>query len=245
MIKILFIFLSGIFAGWVNVLAGGGSFLTLPALTYSGLGIDIANGTNRLAILLQNIAAVYKFRKSGILEWKKAFKVALPILLGAVAGSSIVVSIPKDLLKRIVGFLLIGMFIFMVRNKDKLIKETRVHESKLIRFLASFGTGLYGGFIQAGVGFFLIYTFTNIEGMDIVKANAYKVFSALLYTIFIIPIFIISRKFDFISGLILSAGNIIGAFISTGMAVKRGSKFVRLVVYAAMIASAVLFISGF
>lgn len=245
MVKFLFLFLSGIFAGWVNILAGGGSFLTLPVLTYSGLGIDVANGTNRLAILFQNIAAVYKFKKAGILEWKKAFKVSFPILLGAIAGSSIVVSIPRNLLKRIVGLLLIGMFIFMVKNRDKLIKETKVHKSKIVRFLAAFGTGLYGGFIQAGVGFFLIYTFTNIEGMDIVNANAYKVFSALLYTIVIIPIFITSGKFDLVSGLILSAGNIIGAYISTGVAVKKGNKFVRLVVYAAMIASAVLFLSGF
>jgi Sulfite exporter TauE/SafE. len=60
----ILIFLSGIASGFLNVVAGGGSLITLPLLTMLGMGIDIANGTNRIAILLQNIVAVRNFHKN-------------------------------------------------------------------------------------------------------------------------------------------------------------------------------------
>ncbi len=241
---VLGVFLAGIFAGFVNILAGGGSFLTLPVLTYSGLGLDVANGTNRLAIFLQNVVAVYKFKKGKRLKWKKAFGIALPILIGAVWGSLIAVNLPKDLLKRIVGILLIVVFFFMYKSRDKIIVSRRVNCSWIVKYLAYVAVGIYGGFIQAGVGFFLIYTITTFEGTDIVETNAYKVFSVLLYSLPVIGIFIMSGNFSLIYGLILSAGNMTGAYVGTKMALVKGAKWVRNIVFVAMITSGVLFITG-
>ncbi len=236
-------FLAGIFAGWVNVLAGGGSFLTLPALTYSGLGIDVANGTNRLAILLQNIVAVAKFRKSGFLDFKKALVISSMVLGGALLGSIIAVSMPKEILKKTAGFLLLVILFFMIRKRKRLV-ERGEKKSLFIRIPAFLATGVYGGFIQAGVGFFLIYDLVALEGMDVVQANAYKVFTILVYTAAILPVFILSGKFDLIGGLILSAGNMIGAYLGTRAAVSKGAGWVRWVVIIALASSATLFILG-
>ena len=242
--KELFIIAAGTFAGWVNVLAGGGSFLTLPALTCTGLGIDVANGTNRLAILLQNIVATGRFIRAGMIELKRAFLISAILLSGALVGSSIAVSISKSLLKKIAGLLLLGILVFMLRNRDKLIQKDREKAGIIIRILAFFGTGIYGGFIQAGVGFFLIYDLTCLEGMDVVEANAYKVFSILIYTAVVIPIFVIAGKFDLLSGLILSAANMLGAYLGTRTALKKGTRWVRWVLLIALGVSSILFILG-
>ena len=240
----VFVLLSGIFAGWVNVLAGGGSFLTLPLLTYSGLGLDVANGTNRLAIFLQNVVAVYRFWREGKLELKKALQIAIPITIGAVIGSMGATLLPKEALKRIVGVLLIFVFIFMFRKRKEILRRRNVKRSWISKTLSYIGTGLYGGFIQAGVGFFLIYVLTTFEGLDIVEANAYKVFTVLFYSVPVIVVFSMGGKFSALEGLILSLGTMIGAYFGTKSATKKGAKWVEGVVFTAMILSAALFILG-
>jgi uncharacterized membrane protein YfcA len=102
--------------------------------------------------------------------------------------------------------------------------------------------GIYGGFLQAGVGFFLMSALVLLEGFDLVKTNAAKVFIILCYTIVSLTIFAINGKVDFLAGLVLGIGGAIGGYIAAHTAIKKGAGFIRYIVFAAVIVSAIRYI---
>ncbi len=106
---------------------------------------------------------------------------------------------------------------------------------KWLEFLIFLILGFYGGFIQAGVGFVFLATLNLIEEFSLIKANAVKVFIIMCYTFFAVLIFAISGKIIWKYGLILSAGNIIGAYIGVKTAIRKGEKFVRIVLTMAIV----------
>jgi uncharacterized membrane protein YfcA len=236
------VYLVGIIAGFMNVLAGGGSMLTLPMLSLLGLDVGVANGTNRVAILLQNIVAAEQFKKKKVNVLKRSLILAIPATLGAIVGSTIAVQMNEDLFKKLIGFFFIFLAIFLVWKPK--VWEKGIGLPKNLRWLSYiifFGVGIYGGFIQAGVGFLFILSLVLAEGMDIIKTNAAKVTIIALYTIASLIIFIINGKVNWIAGLTLAAGNITGAIFGTHFAILKGAKWVRYVLFAAVILSTIKF----
>ncbi|MBO8160307.1 MAG: sulfite exporter TauE/SafE family protein [Thermosipho sp. (in: Bacteria)] len=238
----ILLFFSGIGAGFVNVLAGGGSMLTLPVLTLLGLDISVANGTNRVGILLQNLIATKNFKKGNVLNLKEGLKLALPATIGAIFGTFTVLNIDKNLLKKIIGIIFLAMSFFIL-YKPKVWEEGKeVNKNYLLSFILFLGIGFYGGFIQAGVGFFLIASLVFVEGNNIIKTNALKVFIVLCYTSFSFAIFLINGKVDLIKGLILALGTMTGAKIGTNAALKSGARFVRFIVFIMIVISAIKYL---
>lgn len=239
----LLLFLSGIGAGFVNVLAGGGSMITLPVLTLLGLDISVANGTNRVGILLQNVIATRNFRKGNVLSLKEGFLLALPATIGAIFGTFTVLNIDKNILEKIIGFIFLFMSIFILYEPKVWEEGRKVKKNYLVSFIIFFLIGFYGGFIQAGVGFFLIASLVFIEGNNIIKTNALKVFIVLCYTSFSFVIFLLNGKVDILKGLVLALGAMLGAKIGTNAALKSGAKFVRFIVFIMIIISAIKYIA--
>ncbi|MDI6863504.1 MAG: sulfite exporter TauE/SafE family protein, partial [Pseudothermotoga sp.] len=145
------VFLSGIASGFLNVVGGGGSLITLPLLTLLGMDLSIANGTNRIAILMQNITAVRSFYKDKVLPVKLSLLCAIPATIGSIAGTYVVVNIPQTLLKKIVGVLLLVMAFFIIAKPSMWSGQKKERLNVALIVLAFFGIGFYGGFIQAGV----------------------------------------------------------------------------------------------
>ncbi|WP_126993445.1 sulfite exporter TauE/SafE family protein [Thermosipho globiformans] len=238
----LFLFFAGVAAGFINVLAGGGSMLTLPVLTLLGLDISVANGTNRVGILLQNIIATKNFKKHRLFTLKEGFIIALPATIGAIFGTFTVLNLNKELLEKIIGTIFLVMSFFIL-YKPKVWEEGKsVNRNYLVTFLVFFAIGFYGGFIQAGVGFFLILGLVLVEGNNIIKTNALKVFIVLNYTVFSFLIFLFNGKVDIIKGLVLATGTMIGANLGTKTALKTGAKFVRIFVFLMIVISAIKYI---
>ncbi len=172
-------------------------------------------------------------------------KIAIPMAFGAFVGANIAVGLDREVLKRIVGFILLSMVYFVIR-KGKLIEmglKKRL-ENRFIASLMFFLVGIYGGFIQAGVGFFVLMSLLVFEGMGLSEGNAYKVFSILFYTPIAMYVFIAGGKFDPVSGMVLSGGNVLGAYFGTKIATSRSVAWMRHILVAMMIVSAVLFITG-
>lgn len=236
------VFFAGTIAGFLNVVAGGGSMITLPILTTLGMGIDVANGTNRIAILLQNLVAIHRFRKKKVLNMKTAFFLSLPSLFGAILGSFVAIQIEKDLLERLVGILLLTMAVFLVWKPKLWLEERKGSKNTLLKILVFFLIGIYGGFIQAGVGFLLILGITLMEGTDLVKTNAIKVFIVAVYTIFSILIFLVGKKVDLIAGAILSFGNMTGAIFGAKFTIEKGANWIRWIVFLAVVISSIRYI---
>jgi len=229
---------TGVAAGFINTTAGGGSMLSIPLLMFIGLPANVANGTNRIAIVLQNIVAVSTFRKKKIIDLKTDYRLALPAIVGAIAGAFIAVEINVDLLKNVIAGLMVVMLFVVVLKPEAWVKEKagKVHaKPSLLQYVIFFFVGVYGGFIQMGIGFFMLAALVLGAGFDLVKANAIKVFIALLYTICALAIFFYHKQVDVVAGLILAVGNMIGAWLGVHFQVKGGAKYVRYVLIGAMV----------
>jgi uncharacterized membrane protein YfcA len=231
---------AGFAAGFINTLAGSGSLITLPLLIFLGLPANIANGTNRVAILLQNVVAVGSFRRQKVLDLRGGMLLALPAMVGAVIGAQIAVNLDELVIRRTVGILMVIMF-FVVLVKPRQWLEGKSDDKKgislILKILVFFIIGAYGGFIQAGVGIFLLAGLVLGAGYDLVRANAVKLLIVLCFTVFALLIFIFNDQVDWKTGLILALGNMTGAWIASRIAVKRGAKFVRWFLLAVLLVS--------
>jgi hypothetical protein len=232
--------LVGITAGFINTLAGGGSALSLPMLIFLGLPANMANGTNRIAILLQNMVGTSGYRREKVLDLRKGWVMGIAALLGAIPGALFAISLDELLMRKIIGGVLVVMLILVVFKPGIWLKTKAgkpIVSNKIFSFLVFFLIGVYGGFIQAGVGFFLLAALVLLEGMDLVRSNAVKVFIILMYTPIALLIFILNHQVDYKLGLLLAVGNMTGAWIGSKVAVSWGPKFIRWILMFALVIS--------
>jgi len=234
-IHLIILFLFGILAGIINVNAGGGSSLTLPMLLFLGLDGAVANGTNRIAILLQNVSAVLSFKNENHHNFKVSFKLALFTLPGAIIGAFSAIHISNALFEKILAVIMIGVIItmFIPKKTIKTIEELSKKQKAYV-YLAMFGVGFYGGFIQVGVGFLLMASLYYLMKQSLVMVNMHKVFIVLIYTIPALLIFILSGNIDWGYGLTLAGGNMLGAWWGAKFTVKGGDKFIKAILVVAI-----------
>jgi uncharacterized membrane protein YfcA len=214
--------------------AGGGSFLTLPLLIFLGYPPSLANGTNRVGILAQNVVAVLGFHRHGALDRRLGLLAALPATLGAGFGAWAALAIGDDAFRRILAVLmLVAAFGTLFRAGSASGATNR--SVRPVLFAASFfGVGVYGGFVQAGIGF-LILAVTTAAGIDLVRANALKVLCVLVFTPLALSVFALDGKVDWAAGLALAAGSLVGARLGVQFTVTRGQGTLRIVVQVAIV----------
>lgn len=231
---ILILFGVGTIAGILNVMAGGGSTLTLPTLIFLGLDATVANGTNRIAILVQNISAIYSFKREKFSKFKISFKMSLFTLPGAILGAIAATKIEGEAFEKILGIVMIGVIVTMLIPRKQKFYEEKIEKVPWLVYLAMFGVGFYGGFIQVGVGFILMAVLHYMLKENLVLVNVHKVFVVFIYTIPAIIIFAISDSIDWFYGISLAAGNATGGWWSAKLSVKKGEKIVKWVLLIAI-----------
>jgi uncharacterized membrane protein YfcA len=224
---------AGLMVGFINTLAGGGSIISLSVLMALGLPPTLANGTNRVGIIIQTLTATTSFRQQKVLETKKAIKLAIPATLGSIIGAFIALDINEDVFEKAIGVIMLIMLVFIFYNPKKYIYGNKFIEDKPFTwktYLIFFLIGIYGGFIHMGVGYFLLLAIVMGAGFDLVKANAIKVFVVLLYIPFSLLVFIYYGQVNWLYGLIIAIGSVSGAYIASRMAVNKGVDFVKWVI---------------
>ncbi len=238
-IELLILFGVGLLAGLLNVLAGGGSSITLPVLIFLGLDGSVANGTNRVAILLQNIFATASYHKQKVTRLRMSMTLATLTLPGAIIGALAATRISNEWFERILGVVLIAIIISMFLPQNKFSGDTLSEEGdkNWLVYPAMFAIGFYGGFIQVGVGFLIMAALYHLLKMNLVFVNIHKVFIILLYTIPALLIFIFTGNVDWKFGLSLAAGNALGGYGAAHLSLKHGVEFIR---YALIIAILVM-----
>lgn len=232
--------LGGVLAGFINTLAGSGSLITLPLLMLAGLPATVANGTNRVAIVLQNAVGLKGFHKHGLLDGRGAWKLVIPSVLGAILGAQLAVELPEAAMKMAIVVLMVVMLGVILVQPKRWLEGKAPHERKFgwVQAVVFFGIGVYGGFIQAGVGVFLLAGLVLAGGYDLVRANAVKVLIVLCSAIVALGVFVWGGKVNWPVGLLLAAGNMTGAFIATATAAKKGARFVRWLLIVVVILAA-------
>jgi len=235
LVGILILFAVGAVAAFINVNAGGGSSLTLPALIFLGLDPTVANGTNRVAILFQNISAVQSFKQEKFFEIKNSLILSALTLPGAIAGAIIAVKISNELFEKILGVIMILIIITMLLPKKKTEKTNSDFTIDWKIALSMLIVGFYGAFIQVGVGFLLMASFQYLMKLDLIRVNMHKVFVVFIFTIPALLVFMITDNINWYYGLTLSAGNIFGGWWGAKLSVKKGEKLIKFVLIIAIL----------
>ena len=235
------LFVVGFIAAVINVIAAGGSFLTLPLLLFLGLPATIANGTNRVGVLSQNISAVLGFHRHQVLPVKWALGVSVPALLGASIGVWAALNVPEIAFRRILSVVMLVMTLGTLLHKSMKgdARSEPQHSSHWTMVIGFFVMGVYGGFLQAGVGF-LALALTSLAGLDLVRGNAVKVFTVMLLTILSLAVFAGAGQVNWPAGLALGLGNILGGVVGVRVAVLKGHKWLEHVVTVTIVIFAIL-----
>ena len=239
---------AGFAAGFINTLAGSGSLISLPVLIFLGLPANVANGTNRVAILAQNIVGVKSFDQQKVLDRRGAVILAIPAILGSLIGAQIAVNLNEEMMRRVIGGLMIVMLVVILARPKRWLHgsaEYMQERPSWKQLTVFFFIGIYGGFIQAGVGIFLLAGLVLSIGYDLVRANAVKVAIVLAFTVAALAIFVKNGQVAWGVGLILAIGNSSGAWVASRMAVERGAKFARWVLIIVVTVSALNFLGVF
>ncbi len=230
--QLLLLFGIGLVAGVINVLAGGGSLLTMPLLIFLGLPAAMANGTNRVAILLQNIVAVQGFRHRGRLPLKPALLGTGPAAVGGVLGARLALDMDDSTFRLVLAGVMLMVAVLMIVDPARRWRfpAADLTPRRIVIWVALFFlVGIYGGFIQAGVGFIMI-TGLLAFGLDLVRINAIKVFVVMVFTLCALPAFAWAGQVNWPLGLTLAAGNMVGGWLGSQLAVSKGHGWLRKMV---------------
>ncbi|SUO97282.1 sulfite exporter TauE/SafE family protein [Suttonella ornithocola] len=243
------IFLLAIIAGVVNILAGGGSNLILPLLMVFGLDPQTANATNRVGIWFQGIAGLFGFAKKGKVPTHDLPAIFIPTLIGGAVGALLAAKLPILLAlssftanlnqQTLVKIILLGTMLIvaaMMLFKPATIMypegQARLMKKTPVAWIWLFIGGIYGGFVQAGVGFVLITTFASILHYDLVHSNALKLACTMIFTTIALAIFIWEGQVLWLVGFVLALGNAIGALLGVRFAVAISPNTMRWILFA-------------
>ena len=235
--SLILLFFTGVLAGVINVMAGGGSSIVLPVLIFLGIDPTVANGTNRVAILFQNFFATLSFRKEGITDVKTGIKLAAFTLPGVLVGAFAAVRVGDELFEKILAVVLIfvcASFFLNVNSFKNLLGGREGAKRGWVLYPALVLIGFYGGFIQVGVGLFIMAALYHLMGASLARVNAHKVIVVLLYTIPVIIIFFLSGNISWFIGICLAAGNSIGGWFGAKFSVRGGEKYIRVALVIAV-----------
>lgn len=223
-------------AGVVNTLAGGGSLLTVPLLVVVGLPGTLANGTNRVGILLQTGFASAGFWAQGRSGLRHALPVLAPACLGALIGAGFGSHLPDAVFERVFGVIMLLLLVPLIRG-FRPSGNPRSHPAWL-RVLVFFGIGLYAGSFQAGTGFLLLFAL-SFGGYDLVEANSIKVVMAFCFVALALPVFLAAGEVAWPQALCLGSGFAVGGAAGSRIAVRGGEKIIRPVLAVAVVALAI------
>lgn len=224
MLELTLLLITGIATGFLNVMAGGGSMLSVPIMIFLGVPGTIANGTNRIAILPQNISAVWVFYRKGFSNFKLSLSLAACTIPGTIIGAYIASQIPNDQFNTLLAIIMLMILIVMALPQTKTLRhDQKPSRNRLIagHILMVF-IGFWGGFIHIGVGFLLMPVLNRVMQLDLITTNSHKVFIVLCYTAVALIVFASQLQMVWQYGIALAVGTTIGGWIAANHQIDKG-----------------------
>ena len=213
----------GLIAGVVNTLAGNGSAITLSIMTeLLGLPANTANGTNRVGVLMQSMSSNLAFIKNKKLSLTDSGRPILVCVIGAVVGVFLAINVSNDQFKFVFKYLLVLMFLVLLINPKKWLREVSEiqKENNPLSFVLFFFIGLYGGFIQMGMGVVFLVVTVIILKYDLISANVLKTAIVGIYTILAVALFHWKGLIDWKIGGTIGIGQAVGGYLTAEFASK-------------------------
>ncbi len=232
----------GFAVGFINTVAGGGSLLSLPVLIFLGLPPSVANGTNRVAIVFQTALATAGFKSKGVSTFPFNIQLGVSALIGAIIGAYIAVDIKGETFNKVLAIIMIVVVLIII-FKPKLtlegLQERITGKYLWIGIIVFFFFGIYGGFINAGLGFIMILFLHYVNKMTLVRSNATKVAVVFIYTLAALAVFVLNDKVNWKIGLILAIGNGSGAWLASRVSVNKGDGFIKTFLVVMVVAMSI------
>lgn len=243
--------LAGIVAGIINTLAGSGSLVTLPMLVFLGLPSNVANATNRVGVVVQNIVGITTFQRSGKLDLRNSWWPVLAAIPGGIAGAWAAAQLGQAQMDIVIGVVMIVMLVVILMRPTKWLREqseVRPGRPSLWILLIFTGIGFYGGFIQAGVGVFLLAAMVLGLNYSLAHANAVKLMIVLVVTVFALGVFLLESTggenlIHWGFGLLMAVGQSIGAWMAARFATqnKQANVWTRRLLIVVIVISIIRF----
>tara|TARA_B100001939_G_scaffold346698_1_gene366091 strand:- start:1527 stop:2285 length:759 start_codon:yes stop_codon:yes gene_type:complete len=230
-IDFLILVFVGLMAGAINTLGGGGSLLTLPALIFLGLPPSIANASNRIGILFSSISATTGYASKGVMNFPFNIYLGFSALFGSLLGAKIAIEIDGQLFNKILSILMIIVLLLIVFKPSNIQNNfvEKLHgKHLLISILIFFLIGIYGGFINAGIGIIIMFFLNSFNNLSLVKSNATKVSVVSIYTFAAVLFFAYNNKIDWEAGFVLATGTSVGAWLASRWSVLKGDKTIKI-----------------
>jgi len=222
------LFLTGLAAGFVDSIAGGGGLIALPALLSVGLPPQLALGTNKLQGSFGTLSATINFIRKGKADLKENLSGIGFTFAGALAGAWAIQQIQAGFIRHLIPFMLMFVFIYTLMAKDLGTVQGRARMGKHMFFMVfGLGLGFYDGFFGPGTGAFWTGALLILLGMDMTSATGTTRIMNFTSNVVALAVFVIGGNVLYSVGLVMAAGQIIGAKIGSGMAIKRGAPFIR------------------
>ncbi len=234
------LFAAGFLAGFVDSIAGGGGLITVPALLLAGIAPIQALGTNKLQSLFGSGSATLAYARGGHINLKKQLPMALMSALGAGLGAALTIFVPGDVLKALMPFLLIAIALYFGFKPQISDLDKHARMRPLIFGLTIVpAVGFYDGIFGPGTGSFFMLAFVLLAGFGLLKATAHTKMLNFASNIGAFAVFAASGVILWKVGLVMGAGQFIGAQVGSRMAMRNGAKIIRPLLVITCIALAV------
>ncbi len=224
----LWLLATGLVAGTVNSISGGGGLLSLPVLLSLGLPVPLALGTNKLQASCGTLTAAVSYVRRGAVELSTCWVGIVATLVGALAGALTVGRLSQEMLQRVLPVLLLGVLVYNLW-RPQLGREARPARWPRGVFFVVFGLvlGFHDGFFGPGVGAFWSMALMLLAGCDFVRASATMSVMNFTSNLAALAVFSAQGNVVFSAGAVMAVGQVVGSRIGSGLVMKRGARFVR------------------
>lgn len=225
---VIMLVISGIAVGIINTLAGGGSIITMTVFMALGLPINVANGTNRIAVFLQNMTATVTFVRKRMLDIRHGLLLSIPVIAGNIAGSLVASNIEEYIFRICFGVVMFFILVYMIFDNRKRFHGGSRMEVRPIHYLWFLLIGFYGGYIYIGLGYLILAIALWSMKLDIVTANVIKGFVIFIATPFSLLVFMLHGQVEYGYGILHGVGNVVGAYLASHYFIGWGGRFIKI-----------------
>ena len=227
----------GFFAGIINTLAGGGSLFTLPFLIFLGLPPSVANGTNRIVIVIQSLGGTLGYQSKKINTFPFPIYLGVTASIGSLIGAQIALQLDGAIFNRILAVIMLIVALLILIRQNSLssnLPERLTGKYLIYAVLGFFIIGIYGGFINAGIGIVIMIFLNRLNRLSLVKTNATKVLVVMIYTTVALIFFAFNDAVNWKLGLLMALGTLFGAWWASRWSVRKGDRVIRIAMLLAI-----------
>lgn len=222
------LFATGVAAGFVDAIAGGGGLITVPVLLNLGLPPPVALGTNKLQASFGSGGAAWSYGRAGLIDFP-ACRLGIALsLLGSVAGSLAVRSLDVAFLRHLIPWLLVAIALYTLFRPQFGAADIRPRlRAGVFYTLTGLVIGFYDGFFGPGTGSFWAVAFMLGLGFNLTRATAHTKIMNFASNVGSLLVFLLGGQVVCAAGLTMGVGQWVGARLGARMVVRRGTKFIR------------------